>query len=114
MGVGVSPKQRLSKRIVFLVLLAIALGVGFWSGSRYPDLDEKAVMGGDTLLEDPLSFEAMIQFEPHAPAWKRVGYTTLNWIDTNKRGMAFGLGIGNNQALRSPDGNSVWHHVGSS
>ena len=94
MGVGVPPKQRLSKRIVFLVLWAIALGVGFWTGSRYPDLDEKAVMGGDTLLEDPLSFEAMIQFEPHAPAWKRVGYTTLNWIDTNKRGMAFGLGIG--------------------
>lgn len=88
------PTRRLSKRVLFLALWATALAVVFWSGSRYPDLDEKAVMGGDTLLEDPLSFEAMIQFEPHAPVWKRVGYTTLNWINTNKRGMAFGLGMG--------------------
>ena len=82
------------KRIAILVALAAALAASFWSGSRYPDLDEKALMGGDTLLEDPLSFEALIQFEPHEPAWRRVAYTTVNWIDTNKRGMAFGLAMG--------------------
>jgi uncharacterized membrane protein YraQ (UPF0718 family) len=92
--VRVPPAKRLSKRVLLLALWAAVLAIGFWSGSRYPDLDEKAVMGGDTLLEDPLSFEAMIQFEPHAPTWKRVTYTTVNWIDTNKRGMAFGLGVG--------------------
>jgi len=66
----------------------------FWSGSRYPSLDQKAIMGGSAALEDPLSFEASIQIQPdHGPV-ERIAYSTINWIETNLEGMAFGLMIG--------------------
>ncbi|MGI9273015.1 MAG: permease [Woeseiaceae bacterium] len=83
-----------NKRIFFIVAVIIATAVTFWSGSRYPSLDEKAIMGGAANLEDPLSFEASIQIQPDDGAAKRIVYTTINWIETNLEGMAFGLMIG--------------------
>lgn len=51
-------------------------------------------MGGSTQLEDPLSFEASLQIQPSSSAVERVAYTTVNWIETNLEGMAFGLIVG--------------------
>ena len=85
---------RLNKRVLILVLVIALTAITFWSGSRYPSLDEKAIMGGSAALEDPLSFEASIQIQPGDGAAKRIGYTTINWIETNLEGMAFGLMIG--------------------
>ena len=53
-----------NKRIVFVFAVIVLTAVTFWSGSRYPSLDEKAIMGGSAALEDPLSFEASIQIQP--------------------------------------------------
>jgi uncharacterized membrane protein YraQ (UPF0718 family) len=83
-----------NKRVLFVLAVIIATAVTFWSGSRYPSLDEKAIMGGSAQLEDPLSFEASIQIQPSDSASKRILYTTINWIETNLEGMAFGLMIG--------------------
>jgi hypothetical protein len=83
-----------NKRVLFVLAVIIATAVTFWSGSRYPSLDEKAIMGGSAQLEDPLSFEASIQIQPNHSASKRILYTTVNWIETNLEGMAFGLMIG--------------------
>jgi uncharacterized membrane protein YraQ (UPF0718 family) len=66
----------------------------FWTGSRYPSLDQKAIMGGNAALEDPLSFEASIQIQPDDGTVRRIAYTTINWVETNLEGMAFGLVIG--------------------
>ncbi len=51
-------------------------------------------MSGAIQLEDPLSFEALIELRPEYPVWKRIGISTLNWIDTNLQGMTFGILFG--------------------
>jgi len=66
----------------------------FWSGSRYPSLDEKAIMGGQAALEDPITFEATLQAQPSDGVRTRIFYSTVNWIETNLEGMAFGLVVG--------------------
>jgi uncharacterized membrane protein YraQ (UPF0718 family) len=84
----------LNKRILFVSAVIVVTSVFFWSGSRYPSLDEKAIMGGAAKLEDPLTFEAFIQVQPGDGAIERIAYTTVNWVETNLEGMAFGLVIG--------------------
>lgn len=83
-----------NKRILFVLTVIVVVAVTFWSGSRYPSLDEKALMGGSARLEDPLSFEASIQIQPSDSAIRRIVSTTINWLETNLEGMAFGLMIG--------------------
>jgi uncharacterized membrane protein YraQ (UPF0718 family) len=81
-------------RILLAALVVAVLAFYFWSQSRYPQLNDKAVMSGTIQLEDPLSFEAAIQFEPTAPLWQKIAYTTINWVKTNRRGMTFGVLFG--------------------
>ncbi len=82
------------KRALFSLLLIAVLAVLFWTQSRYPALDDKMLMSGAIQLEDPISFEAAFPTTPDMPLWQRVGYSTLNWLDTNKKGMSFGLALG--------------------
>lgn len=86
--------MKFNKRILFVCAVIVVAAVTFWSGSRYPSLDQKAIMGGSAALEDPLAFEASIQIQPNHGTFERVVYTTINWIETNLEGMAFGLVIG--------------------
>lgn len=81
-------------RLVFAVVLLVVLAVFFWTQSRYPGLNDKAIMSGAIQLEDPLSFEAMIPITEDMGTIERIGVTTLNWIDTNKKGMTFGVLFG--------------------
>ncbi len=83
-----------SYRVMFALLLIALLALTFWTTSRYPSLNEKAMMGGALQLEDPLSFESTIQIDPNASLWERIYLTTYNWIHTNKNGMKFGLLFG--------------------
>ena len=78
------------KRLAMAALVMAALATVFWTTSRYPSLDEKAMMGGAIQLEDPLGFEALIALDPAAPVVERVAVSTVNWINTNKKGMMFG------------------------
>lgn len=82
------------KRLVFAIALVAVLAALFWTQSRYPALDEKALMSGAIQLEDPLSFEAKYPVTPDMPVLTRIGYSTLNWLYTNKQGMTFGILIG--------------------
>lgn len=81
-------------RLALSLALVLVLAVLFWTGSRYPSLDEKAMMSGALVLEDPLSFEAVIPVDTNADFGDRVMVSTVNWIDTNKKGMTFGLLMG--------------------
>ena len=47
------------KRLLFALLMVAVLAGLFWTGSRYPALDEKAMMSGAIQLEDPISFESI-------------------------------------------------------
>ena len=79
------------QRFVMAVILIVILAALFWTGSRYPELDEKAMMSGAIQLEDPLGFEALFPLTPDMSFIERVFFSTLNWINTNKKGMTFGV-----------------------
>lgn len=81
-------------RILFAGLLVVVLAFLFWTESRYPSLNNKAIMEGTIQLEDSLSFESMLTVDPSMPMWKKIIFTTVNWIKTNKNGMTFGVFIG--------------------
>jgi len=83
--------QPYGKRFVLALLLVSALAVYFWTQSRYPSLDEKAMMSGAIQLEDTISFEALYPILPEYPVWKKIGYSTVNWMRTNKQGMTFAV-----------------------
>ncbi|CUH89334.1 FG-GAP repeat [Phaeobacter sp. CECT 5382] len=72
-------------------MLVMILAVLFWTGSRYPALNEKLMMSGALQLEDPLSFEARFAISASMGTAERVFYSTINWLYTNKQGMTFGI-----------------------
>ncbi|MGY3439611.1 MULTISPECIES: FG-GAP-like repeat-containing protein [unclassified Marinovum] len=104
-------------RFFLAALIVLLLAYLFWTGSRYPALDEKAMMSGAIQLEDPIGFEAKIQLTSDMGFAERVAVSTLNWINTNKKGMIFGLLFAaalmtliaslRQRAFRSPWANSV-------
>lgn len=84
----------MNKQVIVLLSFIVVLTALFWSDSRYPALDSKAVMGGSTQLEDPLSFEATIQLQADDGVVRRILLITWNWVNTNLQGMTFGLLLG--------------------
>ncbi len=80
-----------NKKFVLSLILLLAIGTSFWFGSRYPALNEKALMGGNPGGIEPLGFDRVIRIDQDEPVYLKVIYTTINWSDTNKRGMAFGV-----------------------
>ena len=81
---------RPDKRLVIGLVLTLGLAFSFWTGSRYPDLNEKAIIGGDRDLQG-IAFDVVLEVQEDDPTWKKVIYSTVNWAETNKKGMAFGL-----------------------
>jgi len=55
------------KRFILALILVAGLAIQFWTQSRYPSLNEKAIMSGAMQLEDSLSFEALIPVLPEYP-----------------------------------------------
>ncbi len=80
-------KQRALVLLVFIVFVSL----GFWLVSRYPALDSKAAMSGMEAFEDQLSHQPHFQPSENASSYERVFISTLNWYESNWRGMAFGL-----------------------
>ena len=79
------------KRLIIISLLMAYIAFSFWGGSRYPALNDKATMGSETRLEDSLSFEVLLEIQEGDPVAKRIAYSTVNWLNTNKQGMTFGV-----------------------
>jgi len=79
------------KRFFFALIIIVVLATLFWTGSRYPALDEKAMMSGAIQLEDALSFEAKFPITADMGLIERIFWSTLNWVNTNKKGMTFGI-----------------------
>lgn len=84
-------RWRIDFRLLLSVALLVAIAWAFWTGSRYPALDDKAMMSGAIQLEDSLSFEARFPVSDDMAVPERIFWTTLNWINTNKKGMTFGI-----------------------
>ena len=81
------------KRFALLCLILLAIGILFWTGSRYPALQEKAIMGAQTNIFG-IGFDPLITITSETPAPQKALYTFLNWLHTNWKGMTFGILFG--------------------
>jgi uncharacterized membrane protein YraQ (UPF0718 family) len=81
---------RIDKRLIIGLLLTVGIALSFWLGSRYPDLNEKSMIGAERDLQG-IAFDIVLPVSPDDPVWQKIAFTTVNWMDTNKKGMAFGL-----------------------
>jgi len=79
-----------SKHLLILLIFTGLLAGFFWTDSRYPALNEKALMGSETNLSG-IGFNSVIDIDPDDPLLTQILYTTINWADTNRQGMTFGI-----------------------
>jgi hypothetical protein len=70
----------------------LLLGV-FWFASRYPQLFSKAEHIGEAPPSMAYSNRLMI-VTADAPVWLRILAATVNWLDSMKIGMTFGVLFG--------------------
>ncbi len=87
---SVPPPRSLDKRLVLAGLLLAALAIAFWTGSRYPALNDKAAMGAETPTTG-IAFNEVVAMPEDASVWTEMGVNAINWAYTNKQGMTFGL-----------------------
>lgn len=78
------------KRFLILVSLLALVTISFWSVSRYPALDEKAAMGGDSPIQG-IAFDQVLQVTSEQSWIQQSLYSFVNWLETNRKGMIFGL-----------------------
>ncbi|MDM3870357.1 hypothetical protein QSV34_03205 [Porticoccus sp. W117] len=69
-----------NKRLWLTSILVLAIALTFWTGSRYPNLSEKATMGGYAQVESPLSFDSVQDIQAGDPAYKEILFTLVRVI----------------------------------
>ncbi len=82
-----------TKPLILLLLFTATVSIYFWSTSRYPDLSAKAILGEHVSLSN-LGFSPLINIDESFSFWQKVFAETINWINTNKKGMSFSFVIG--------------------
>lgn len=87
-------RQNRVLEILAAAVLALVIGVIFWSGQRYPSLLKKLHAGSTLRVGGPISFDAILPVSQRMPTAERVGRTAVNWIWTNRFGMYFALPFG--------------------
>jgi len=87
-----------SRRWWCALALCAIVAIAFWSFSRYPDLtSEWRRAGADTLLDrnvGAISKTEMMQTGGEQPVYERILKTSANWVETNIKGMTFGILFG--------------------
>jgi uncharacterized membrane protein YraQ (UPF0718 family) len=78
--------------IIMLGATAVLLGV-FWFASRYPQLFSKTAHVGQAVPSMAFSSQLMT-VAADAPVWLRILAATVNWLDSMKIGMTFGVLFG--------------------
>ena len=66
----------------------------FWLSSRYPDLNAKSLMAHSASVADTLSPWPLFQVQASDAFVTKILLTTINWVNSNLKGMAFGIGLG--------------------
>lgn len=82
-----------NKAFLLLLLGLIAASFNFWLTSRYPDLGAKSALGGNAPLAG-LGFGPLYEIKQNFTFAEKLFYGTLNWLDTNRRGMTFSFIVG--------------------
>ncbi|WP_209348184.1 FG-GAP-like repeat-containing protein [Pontixanthobacter sp. CEM42] len=78
------------RRLVLAALLTAFIALYFWTQSRYPALDEKAMMGGDADMSG-IAFDQVLEMLPNSSILWEVFVNSINWMYTNWKGMTFGV-----------------------
>lgn len=89
------PRRRIAcyhRPLILAAAAATLLGV-FWFASRYPQLLAKADHVGQALPSMAFSHE-VLRVAADAPLWQRVLVAAVNWLDSMKLGMSFGVLLG--------------------
>jgi uncharacterized membrane protein YraQ (UPF0718 family) len=76
-----------------MVATGIVLASVFWFASRYPQLLGKAEHVGQALPSMAYSSQLIVLAED-APTWQKVLASAVNWLDSMKIGMTFGVLFG--------------------
>ena len=79
------------RRFALVSLVGLGVALYFWTQSRYPDLNNKAVMAQSGVVADTIAARPVLSVKADAAFAKRVAVTTVNWAHDNRRGMAFGV-----------------------
>ena len=80
-------------RPLILVATTLVLVGVFWFASRYPQLLSKAEHMGQSVTSMAYTREVVSVAET-APAWQRILASAVNWLDSMKIGMTFGVLLG--------------------
>jgi uncharacterized membrane protein YraQ (UPF0718 family) len=80
----------LDRRLVAAIFLTSLVAIFFWTQSRYPALNEKAAMGGDTNMNG-IAFDQVLEWIPNSGLLWDITVNTVNWMYTNWKGMTFGV-----------------------
>ena len=80
-------------RVAVLAIALTALLCLFWFASRYPQLLSKSRHVGDDVATMAYGKAAFV-VEATAPWWQKIIYGSLNWLDSMKIGMSFGVACG--------------------
>jgi uncharacterized membrane protein YraQ (UPF0718 family) len=78
-------------RFILATLAVVTLVVTFGYFSRYPDLNRKAMVAESHSVADTIAMWPILKVTANDPLWKKIAYTTVNWTNDNKKGMAFGI-----------------------
>jgi uncharacterized membrane protein YraQ (UPF0718 family) len=82
-----------NKKLLIIALVTGVIACFFWTGSRYPQLSEKALLGTD-VPSMGISFDTVRDIQEHDSRLTQIFTHTLNWLETNKKGMSFGILFG--------------------
>ena len=81
-------------RPLILVATALTILCVFWFASRYPQLLAKKQHIGEVLLPSMAWSHEVLHVASDAPAWQRILYGAVNWLNSMKIGMTFGVLMG--------------------
>tara|TARA_B100001109_G_scaffold255628_1_gene259628 strand:+ start:4444 stop:7638 length:3195 start_codon:yes stop_codon:yes gene_type:complete len=78
------------KQLFLVIVVLLGIGSFFWTQSRYPALDEKALMTG-SITTSGIGFDIWIPIAEDFNVFQKIGANTVNWYYTNWKGMTFGI-----------------------
>ncbi|MDH5721731.1 MAG: FG-GAP-like repeat-containing protein [Alphaproteobacteria bacterium] len=81
------------KPCVILLFFLVAVLLYFWLSSRYPSLNAKAVLNTSAPLS-ALGFDPVVEIKDSFTTFEKIFWNTVNWMNTNLKGMSFSFVFG--------------------
>lgn len=90
MTAHIEQRQGFGRELLLIGLLILLMASYFWLQSRYPALNQKAMMGAAVEIS-AIGFDTVVEVTDADSTWRQIGANTINWMYTNKQGMTFGV-----------------------